>query len=249
MADHSLKQSGIYAIRNTVTGRVYVGSAIHLWRRWRGHRHHLKHGTHHAAILQRSWAKHGEDAFTFEVLEFVPDKADLLVREQHWMDALGAAKRKTGMNSRPNASNNLGFKMSAKSRAQLSASQRGKPRSPEYRAKIAAGVTAHFAESTPEERRLWSEKMKRASAHLIGKDTPPETLAKISVGCKAAWAKNKDARLAGKRPDNRSMTYAEAEQIRDLKAYGWTYDQLVEAYGLDRASLFRLVHRETYRAP
>lgn len=111
---------GIYTITNTVSGRVYVGSAARIHKRWGAHRNHLKNSTHHSKPLQRSWKKHGEEAFIFEVVEIVPNPADLVVREQHWLDKLGTAHPKRGFNIRPNAGNQLGTKRSEESRKRMS---------------------------------------------------------------------------------------------------------------------------------
>ena len=70
MADPKLP--GIYAIRNTANGKLYVGSAISIARRWQVHRSNLKTGVHRCNPLQRAYAKHGVDAFFYEVLELVP---------------------------------------------------------------------------------------------------------------------------------------------------------------------------------
>jgi group I intron endonuclease len=115
---------GIYTITNTVSGRIYVGSAAKIHKRWLAHRNHLKHGTHHSKSLQRSWIKHGPDAFVFEVVEVVSNSLDLIVREQHWLDKLGSAHPKRGFNIRPNAANQLGTKRSAESRKRMSESAR-----------------------------------------------------------------------------------------------------------------------------
>ena len=62
-------KSGIYKIENTVTGECYVGSAVNLAERKSGHFSKLKQGKHHSAYLQRSFNKHGEEAFVFSALE------------------------------------------------------------------------------------------------------------------------------------------------------------------------------------
>lgn len=59
---------GIYAILNTANGKRYIGSAVNFQKRWNAHLHYLRKGVHHSSKLQRSWNKHGEQAFQFEVL-------------------------------------------------------------------------------------------------------------------------------------------------------------------------------------
>jgi group I intron endonuclease len=67
----SVLKSGIYAIRCLVNGKVYVGSAVNIVSRWRVHKHHLTHHKHHSIHLQRVWDKHGPEAFSWEILEYV----------------------------------------------------------------------------------------------------------------------------------------------------------------------------------
>lgn len=141
MADEPLPQSGIYRIRNIVSGRIYVGSAIKIASRWAQHRSSLRKGHHHSRILQRSWAKHGETAFAFEVLEAVADVTELIKREQFWIDHLQATSPTRGFNAYPIAGSPLGTKATAETRAKQSAAQKGKkkpPRSTEHCEKIAA---------------------------------------------------------------------------------------------------------------
>jgi len=116
---------GIYQIRNIVNGRVYVGSAINIDRRWREHRIMLKRNLHSSIRLQHSWNKHGTTAFIFELLEYVEDRAILVVREQFWMDRLSAAHRERGLNMRPSAKNQLGFKHSPETRARMALAHKG----------------------------------------------------------------------------------------------------------------------------
>jgi group I intron endonuclease len=110
---------GVYVIRNTVSGRLYVGSSVNIESRWAVHRHELLAGTHHSSILQRSWSKHGEIAFVFEVLLVLPRHL-LIEYEQIFIDQL-----KPSMNIHPMASSPLGVKRSASTRLKLSLSKRG----------------------------------------------------------------------------------------------------------------------------
>ena len=48
---------------------------------------------------------------------------------------------------------------------------------------------------------------------------------------------------------NRHFTFEQAEEIRALKAEGWTYDQLEVRFETNRSSLFHIVNRKTYVTP
>jgi len=60
--------TGVYRITNTVTDRVYIGSAVDVDHRMHQHKSDLRGGEHVNAYLQRSWDKHGEALFVFEPL-------------------------------------------------------------------------------------------------------------------------------------------------------------------------------------
>lgn len=77
---------GVYKITNTVSGKFYIGSStLNVYYRWDDHKSQLRTGIHANIHLQRAWDKHGQDAFTFEVLEYCNNVLD---REQFWIDTL-----------------------------------------------------------------------------------------------------------------------------------------------------------------
>lgn len=95
----SLTSGGIYVIRNTVSGKIYVGSTKQFKSRWRDHRRRLRKGNHENKRLIAAWQKHGEEAFVFEVLEVIPslllgDFKYVLSREQFWFDKLSPFGKK-----------------------------------------------------------------------------------------------------------------------------------------------------------
>ena len=82
-----MDKSGIYKITNEATGRFYIGSSIHTEERFACHTRDLQANKHINPILQRSWNKHGENSFSFHVIEECsPEKC--LEREQHYLDLL-----------------------------------------------------------------------------------------------------------------------------------------------------------------
>jgi len=88
--------SGVYKITNTVHGKFYIGSSKDTDNRRTEHWNALRRGDHVNPILQNSWNYHGEDKFTFEVIETC-DTDQCLLREQHYLDLLQPFKG-TGYN-------------------------------------------------------------------------------------------------------------------------------------------------------
>lgn len=94
--------SGIYAIKNAVNGKVYVGSSKNLSRRWKIHIQRLRNGTHHNRHLQAAFRRYGEGKFSYQLLEEV-EEAELFSREQAWIDQLQSANHAVGYNISPTA--------------------------------------------------------------------------------------------------------------------------------------------------
>lgn len=90
--------SGVYEIRCSVNGKVYIGSAINLRRRKWTHWSELRNNRHHSRHLQSAWNKYGEAAFTFRVIELVLS-AFVLDREQYWINKVRPYLRTQGYNS------------------------------------------------------------------------------------------------------------------------------------------------------
>lgn len=103
-----MRKSVIYCIRNIVTGKRYVGSAVRgLADRKYQHRRQLLAGKHHSILLQRAWDKYGPSAFEWIVLE-VGERDTLIQLEQHWLDKLDACNPRAGYNISPTAGSNAG---------------------------------------------------------------------------------------------------------------------------------------------
>lgn len=90
------KQAGIFQVKNTVNGKVLLGSSTNLHGPLNKHRFMLSIGGHSNQELQKDWKQHGADAFTFEVLEVVRQKDEpgfsladeLTLLEQIWLEKL-----------------------------------------------------------------------------------------------------------------------------------------------------------------
>lgn len=131
----ALKIAGVYLIRNTQNGKVYVGQSRNIRQRWTDHRKALRRSTHPNPHLQASWCKYGEASFEFEVVQ-QSEVTQLALLEQEWVHKLGSCDREKGYNlSTPTPS---GYTMSAETRARIGAANRGKVRTPEMRVHMSA---------------------------------------------------------------------------------------------------------------
>lgn len=81
--------AGVYAIVNTITKDVYIGSSINMHQRYIQHRTRLKNHTHSNLLLQAAYDQYGESAFRCVVIEYI-DGTDATIRasEAWYIDAL-----------------------------------------------------------------------------------------------------------------------------------------------------------------
>jgi group I intron endonuclease len=82
----------IYTIKNSVNGKVYVGSTVRPRKRGWEHFKALRAGMHCNKKLQNSWNKYGESAFKYAVVEELPNVDDLCKAEYGWMCELDSLK-------------------------------------------------------------------------------------------------------------------------------------------------------------
>lgn len=133
-----MKISGIYQIRNVKNGKVYIGSSNNINIRWNAHKRFLRLNQHHSKSLQRSWIKHGEWSFVFEILE--QSENNLFELEQKWLDLKKASDYTCGYNisliTKP-SSGLKGKHHSEESKTKIRNSQIGKIISNECKIKMA----------------------------------------------------------------------------------------------------------------
>ena len=90
------KPAGIFQVKNTANGKVFLGSSMNLEGPLNSHRFMLTIGKHRNEALQKEWNTFGADKFVFEVLEEVKVKDDpnfnmsdeLTLLEEIWLEKL-----------------------------------------------------------------------------------------------------------------------------------------------------------------
>jgi group I intron endonuclease len=82
------KIPGIYAIKNKINDKMYIGSSISIEHRFYTHKLNLSKNVHGAKLLQEDWDNLGESNFEFIVLEELinPTKDQLFKKEQYYID-------------------------------------------------------------------------------------------------------------------------------------------------------------------
>jgi group I intron endonuclease len=75
----------IYMIRNTETGKMYVGQTENIDLRKSKHASDLNQTKHSNADIQLEYILYGSDKFVFEIIEFLGKNDNLLEREKYWI--------------------------------------------------------------------------------------------------------------------------------------------------------------------
>jgi group I intron endonuclease len=119
---YGMRHSGVYKIVNISNGKCYVGSSVQIESRIFKHLAFLRRGDHPNGHLQAAFSKYKEHCFDFEVLERC-ERADLLAREQHYLDALAPQ-----YNICKVAGNTLGYKHERATKIKMSAANKGNQR-------------------------------------------------------------------------------------------------------------------------
>lgn len=124
-ADGLPNSPGVYQITCSANGAQYVGSSIDVHRRVVQHISCLSSGKHSNKRLQRTWDKYGRDQFAVFLLEEVSSEADLISREQYWLDSAKERRGALLMNLSPSAQNTLGYKFARETVDKIAAKLRG----------------------------------------------------------------------------------------------------------------------------
>ena len=179
--------TGVYAIRNTVNGKHYIGStSLGFDVRWGVHRRQLARGDHGNAHLQAAWNKYGGDVFEFFILEVVPVD-QLQTREQFWLDFYSSQGEV--YNILPLAFSPRGYRHSEEARQKISRANSRRQHSEETKNRIAASQSGKTHSDETRERMSQSRKGRsvseetrlKISASCVGRTASAETRAKLSA--------------------------------------------------------------------
>ncbi len=157
--------SGIYAVRNKVNGKSYVGSARSVRKRASDHRKCLRGRRHVNRHLQAAWTKYGEESFEFVLLQRCTE-SKLVVREQFWIDISKAADGRFGYNGRPTANSQLGFKATEETKEKHRANMHIRYENPEERERMSQSSKETWADPEVRARKAQEEKDNAANQHF-----------------------------------------------------------------------------------
>lgn len=145
-------KSGVYAIRNNINGKLYIGSSLNLRKRRNDHFHLLRINKHFNSHLQSSWDKYGAISFEFIVLECCNEQV-LIAKENAWMDNYKTRQKEYGYNSK-DATQKL---VTDEARKRMSESKKGIALSEEHKHSISQGMKG---------KNVWSKGRKLSDEHI-----------------------------------------------------------------------------------
>lgn len=259
----NVKRAGIYKISNLITNKFYIGSAKSLYNRWTKHISDLNLNKHANKYLQSSWNLHGSENFKFEIIEFIDNIENLLIREQYYLD-LYKPFNNVGYNIALTAGSQLGCKRSKETKKKISVLNTGRKRSEEVKKKMSIaslGINnSNYGKKTSDEVRkkisIGNMGKKHSAEHIsnfilanVGRKNTDETKKKISE-------KNKGRKLTEKNKINMSLvrinkgvnkrTLNLIEEnvlgIREKYATGkYLYKELSKEYDFSIATIGRII--------
>lgn len=178
-------KSGIYQIINTITGKIYIGSSLCIRHRLNTHKSLLRRNKHSNPYLQNAFNFYGENNFKFEILEYC--EADkILTKEQAWLDWMTPFAPNGGYNIAKIAGSQLGLVHTQITRDIISNIHKGKPKTPEHVAKVAAAMIGKSRPDLTERNKANKGKIISEQAKLNmslaqqGRKHPEEVKLKIS---------------------------------------------------------------------
>ncbi len=141
---HLYNGPAVYKITNLHSGKFYYGSSVAARTRLSHHKSRLRRGIHSNTIIQNSWNKHGEGAFSFELVLVCVDKRDCREQEQRFIDLHHG--NKLCMNIAQDAISGSGTtnaNHTDEAKRKIGAYQKGRPKSKEQKARTSKSLMGH----------------------------------------------------------------------------------------------------------
>lgn len=250
--------TGIYQIRNTENGYVYIGQTRERFnRRFWHHRWKLQDGSHDNPQLQNDYNTYGKDAFVFEILETLEDRAALDASEIRYISAadkkynmLGGGGGRLGyamkdstkqLIGEANRQHLLGHKQSEATRKKRSESLKGNPKMRQKKFMTATEDGVILAK-----RSLMQGNTIEVAAQESGLSYKQVNGILSGNAWNNYYVEGWDEFIRT-RPVKRRMTREDAEAIRAAYQEGSTIESLMHEYDVCRDTIKNVLNRKTFK--
>lgn len=224
------KRTGIYAIRNKITGKAYIGqTAMNFGDRRDCNFAKLRHNKHDNHNLQEDFNKYGENNYEFVVLEELFDCSSIDEREKFWISRY--KEEKLSYNISEGGKGALGVHLSDETKRKIGEKNRinmlGRKASPETKVKMSkTRLGKRHSEAT-------KEKLRQLN---FGKKASEETKHKLSIthaGEKSPLSKYKKEQIL---------------EVRSLYDKGCRdYDYISKVTGVNKSYISAVIKRERWK--
>lgn len=219
--------TGVYQIKNIITGDIYIGSASRISKyksasgfnvRFDKHLRQLRNNTHYNRFLQNSFNKYKEESFIFEVLATCPSEYCIKL-EQFFLDVL-----KPSFNIRTIADSNKGVRFTD-----------------EHKEKIRI---ANLKENNPER----GIKISLAKTGVKRADWVKDKLSKSKIGI----PKSESGKISNrdKRRLHKSIAKLTVDNVRDIKISlqnNKKATDLAKQYNVSISCIMDIKHNRTFK--
>ena len=244
-------KSGIYALVNDETGKVYVGRSIDLDKRKRTHFWALRNGQHPNSHLQRAW--NGGARFSFQILEECsPDVCN--EREVFWIERLDALRH--GYNQCEGGQATTGYHFTEEQKNHISEALKGTRRSRDAVERGKETLRRHLEEDpvfAAEYRRKLSEGSKGRPSWNKGRPCPEWKKAQVSEKLKGRKIseehKDKLRRLySGEKSLSAKLTREDVINIRYRFLSGERQIDIVKDYPVTAQTIYDIVRGRRWKS-
>jgi group I intron endonuclease len=215
-------QAGVYKIRNTVDGKVYVGGTKNLGARKLHHFADLRRKKHHSHRFQFAYDQYGREAFVFEVIQTLSPSDDIHAVEQKYIDSYKSADPEFGYNIAPNADDTTGVPCSEKKKVLIGNANRGLKRTPEHIKIMSECTRQRNLNASPELRKKWSE------AQRVRNSTPEGRERARSMGLQ-----------------NRKISHEIIEEMKQMRKNGVRVFDIAKKFDVNYTYVYTLIKNKS----
>lgn len=181
----SKRISGVYLIRNKLTGKCYVGVSVNIYSRWRQHKYWAKNKCV-VSLITKSIKKNGVENFEFSIIEEC-EKELFEEKERYWIKKYDSVLNGYNLTY----GGNLRKVLSDETKTKMSKSRVGVPKSQSHKEKIAAvngsKESREKFSNLNKGRRLSDETKKKMSEAKKGFKHSDEAKKKMGAASIAFW--------------------------------------------------------------